>query len=155
MTDVYVYYFLRDGGKSMSKRRATLDTIKERGEPVMESQLVVDHTEVDSNGFLIGGVDNQSQPLDEHWSQIRSLERRAASRDIEAQDLSESTDGNRKYNLRLESRELRNQARKLQQLNGELSAASASADTQGLDQLEARLASCGALICEVSAPTPG
>jgi hypothetical protein len=138
MTDVYVYYFMRAGGKILSKRRATLATIKEEGEAVMESQLVVDHTEVDSNGFLMGGADNQSQPMDEHWSQIRSLERRAASRDSEAQGLSESTDGSHKYSLRLESRELRNQARKLRKLHGELSATaeSASIDTQGLVQLE-------------------
>jgi hypothetical protein len=137
MSDVYVYYFMRPG-KVSSKRRATLETIKEIGEPVMESQLVVDHTEVDSNGFLIGWVDNQSQPLDEHWSQIRSLEKRAASRDSEAQDLSESTDGSRKYNLRLESRELRHQAQQLEKHDAELSATveRASIDTQHLGQLE-------------------
>ena len=136
MTDVYVYYFMRAGAKILSKRRATLATIKEMGEPVMESQLVVDHTEVDSNGFLMDGVDNQ--PMDEHWSQIRSLERRAASRESEAQGLSESTDGSRKYNLGLECRELRNQARKLKKLHGELTAAaeSASVDTPGWGQLE-------------------
>jgi hypothetical protein len=138
MTDVYVYYFLRAGSKILSKRRATLETITEMGEPVMESQLVVDHTEVNSNGFLMDGVDNQSQPADEHWSQIRSLERRAASRDSEAQNLSESTDGSRQYMLRLESRELRNQAQKMKKLHGELSAAaeSSSIDTQGWVPLE-------------------
>ncbi len=62
MTDVYVYHFMRSHGpageKSLSKRRATLATIEPMGgEPVMESQIVVDHTEVDGNGFLIGGVD--------------------------------------------------------------------------------------------------
>lgn len=134
MTDVYVYYFLRAGGKSLSQRRATLEAIKERGEPVMESQLVVDHTEVDSNGFLMGGVDDPSHPMDDYWSQITSLERRAASRDSEAQDLSESTDGSRKYMLRLESRELRNQAQKLRKHH----------DPSG-----------AGLICEVSVPTSG
>jgi hypothetical protein len=117
MTDVYVYYFLRSHGpageKSLSKRRATLATIKDMGEPVMESQIVVDHTEVDGNGFLIGGVDNESHPADESWAQIRSLERRAHSRDCEALLLTEGTDGARKYMLSLESRELRSQARKL------------------------------------------
>jgi hypothetical protein len=137
MSDVYVYYFMRPG-KVPSKRRATLETIKEMGEPVMESQLVVDHTEVDSNGFLIGWVDHQSQPPDEHWSQIRSLEKRAASRESEAQDLSESSDGSRQYNLRLESRELRRQAQQLKKHHAELSATAerASIDTQELDQLE-------------------
>jgi hypothetical protein len=138
VTDVYVYYFLRAGGKVPSQRRATLETIKEMGEPVMESQLVVDHTEVDSNGFLMGGADSQSQPMGEHWCQIRSLERRAASRDSEAQDLSESTDGSRKYLLSLESRELRNQAQKLRKHYAELTARAESAgiDAQGEVQLE-------------------
>jgi hypothetical protein len=138
MTDVYVYYFVRAGGKVLSKRRASLETIKELGEPVMESQLVVDHTEVDSNGFLIGWVDNQSQPLDEHWSQIRSLEKRAASRDSEAQDLRENCDGSREYNLRLESRELRHQAQQLKKHHAELCATAerANIDSQELGQLE-------------------
>jgi len=117
MSDVYVYYFMRHlgpvGEKVLSKRRATLETIKGRGEAVMESQIVVDHTEVDGNGFLIGGVGNESHPMDELWAEIRSLERRASSRDSEALTLSESGDGKRIYLLRLESRELRNQAQRL------------------------------------------
>jgi hypothetical protein len=117
MSDVYVYYFMRNlgpvGEKVLSKRRATLETIKGRGEAVMESQIVVDHTEVDGNGFLIGGVGNESHPVDELWAEIRSLERRANSRDSEALTLSESGDGKHIYLLRLESRELRNQAQRL------------------------------------------
>ena len=118
MTDVYVYYFLRYGGpageKLLSKRRATLETIKGKGgEAVMESQIVVDHTEVDGNGFLIGGGGNESHPMDELWAQIRSLERRANSRDNEALTLDESAEGQRIYSLHLESRELRNQAQRL------------------------------------------
>jgi hypothetical protein len=118
MSDVYVYYFMRRGpaGENiLSKRRATLETIKGKGEAVMESQIVVDHTEVDSNGFLIGGVGNESHPMDELWAQIRSLERRANSRDSEALTLNESAEGQRIYWLHLESRELRNQARRLKQ----------------------------------------
>lgn len=117
MTDMYVYYFMRNHGpagkKVLSKRRATLEAIKNMGEPVMESQIVVDHTEVDGNGFLIGGVDDELHPLDERWAQIRSLESRANSRDCEAMQLNESTDGSRKYMLNLESRELRKQAQRL------------------------------------------
>jgi hypothetical protein len=116
MTDVYVYYFMRRGSAGdniLSKRRATLETINGKGEAVMESQLVVDHTEVDGNGFLIGGVCNESHPMDELWAQIRSLERRANSRDSEALKLNESTEGDRKYLLSLESRELRNQSQTL------------------------------------------
>jgi hypothetical protein len=117
VTDVYVYYFIRCralvGEKILSKRRATLETIKGHGEAVMESQIVVDHTEVDDNGFLIGGVGNESHPTDELWAEIRSLERRAHSRDSEALTLSEGGEDQRIYSLRLESRELRNQAQRL------------------------------------------
>jgi len=105
---------------SRSKRRATLETIKNMGTPVMESQIVVDYTEVDENGFLIGGVDDELHPMEERWAQIRSLERRAYSRDCEAQQLSESTDGSRKYMLSLESRELRNEAQKLRKHRADL-----------------------------------
>jgi hypothetical protein len=123
MTDVYVYYFMRlgpAGEKILSKRRATLETIKGKGEAVMESQIVVDHTEVDGNGFLIGGFDNESHPMDELWPQIRSLERRANSRDREALTLNESGEGDCIYSLRLESRELRNQAQRLKKRRADL-----------------------------------
>lgn len=118
MTDTYVYYFMRIRGsvgeKLPSHRRATLERISATGgEAVMESQIVVDHTEVDGNGFLIGGIGNESHPMDELWAQIRSLERRAHSRDSEALTLDQSADGQRIYMLRLESRELRNLAQKL------------------------------------------
>jgi len=120
VTDVYVYYFMRCGGavgdNILSKRRATLETIKGKGgDAVMESQIVVDHTEVDGNGFLIGGAGNESHPMDELWSQIRSLERRAKSRDSEALTSNENDQGQRNYLLLLESRELRAQAQKLKQ----------------------------------------
>ena len=123
MTDVYVYYFMRRspaGENILSKRRATLETIKVKGEAVMESQIVVDHTEVDSNGFLIGGNGSEPHSMDAHWAEIRSLERRASSRDREALTLNESGEGDRIYMLRLESRELRNQARRLKKERADL-----------------------------------
>jgi hypothetical protein len=126
MSDVYVYYFMRRGpaGENiLSKRRATLETINGRGEAVMESQIVVDHTEVDGDGFLIGGVGNTSHPMDELWAQIRSLERRANSRDSEALELNESTEEERRYMLRLESRELRKQAQRLRKQRADSMAA--------------------------------
>jgi hypothetical protein len=117
MTDVYVYYFTRcrapAGENILSNRRATLEAIKGMGEAVMESQIVVDHREVDGDGFLIGGLGNESNPMDELWAQIRSLEPRANSRDSEALKLDESTEGERIYMLSLESRELRAQAQRL------------------------------------------
>jgi hypothetical protein len=102
---------MRCGGQTddnvLSNRRATLEAIKGKGEAVMESQIVVDHTEVDGNGFLIGGVGNESLPMDELWAQIRSLERRANSRDSEALTLNESGERQRIYLLRLEMELLR------------------------------------------------
>jgi hypothetical protein len=125
VTDVYVYYFMRRGpaGENiLSKRRATIETIKGKGEAVMESQIVADHTEVDGNGFLIGGTGGESHPMDELWAEIRSLERRANSRDREALTLNESGEGDRIYLLRLESRELRNQAERLRKHRTDLMA---------------------------------
>jgi hypothetical protein len=116
MTDVYVYYFLHTeltGVKSLSTRRATLEAIRGLGDAVMESQLVVDQTEVDDSGFVRGHDRNESHPTDMLWSQIISLERRAQSRDNEAILLNEASDAKGKYLLTLESRELRKQAKAL------------------------------------------
>jgi hypothetical protein len=127
MTDVYVYYFMRfrapAGENILSKRRATLEAIKGKGEAVMESQIVVDHTEVDDNGFLIGGIGSESHTMDELWAQIRSLERRAKSRDSEALTLDENREGRLIYLLHLESRELRNQAQGLKKQRADSMAA--------------------------------
>jgi hypothetical protein len=116
MTDMYVYHFVgpvgSGGEDAVSARAATLEAIKGRGEALMESQLVVDHSELDADGFLLRfGISTHA--IDNLWSEIRSLGLRAASRDAEALSLNESTDGQRKYMLQLESRELRGQARKL------------------------------------------
>jgi hypothetical protein len=125
MTDMYVYYFTRRDGAAgenvRSTRLATLEAIKGKGEPVMESQTVVDHTELDRDGFLIG-FGNSTHAIDDLWSQIRSLKLRAESRDIEALSLNESTEGERKYMLQLESRELRDQAQRLQKQQTDLPA---------------------------------
>jgi hypothetical protein len=106
MADRYVYYYMRPNGSAgrstPSKRRATLEAIKGKGEPV------------------IGGVSNDAPPLDEFWAQIQSLERRANSRDIEALILDENAEGTRKYMLMLESRELRAQALKLKKQRSDL-----------------------------------
>jgi hypothetical protein len=60
MSDAYVYYFSSwdadSGENSVSARRATLEAIIGRGDAIMESQIVVDHTELDANGFLISGA---------------------------------------------------------------------------------------------------
>jgi len=124
MTDVYVYSFItRDGlaGKiTLPGRLATLEAIKGRGEPVMESQTVVDHTELDKNGFLISGTGDNSCTVKDITAQIRSVELRAVSRDREALTLDEGTRGKDKYMLSLESRELRGQAKKLEKQRAQL-----------------------------------
>jgi hypothetical protein len=118
MTDVYVYCFTGwDGSKDVStrsQRRATLETIKGLGEPIMESQIVVDDAELDANGFFQGDVANDAYPAEGVRSEIKSLNLRAASRDSQALGLSEAASGADKYMLQLESRELRKQAQQLQ-----------------------------------------
>jgi hypothetical protein len=79
----------------------------------MESQIVVDHTEVDDNGYVRGHEVDESHPAELLWSQITSLERRAKSRDDEAILLNDASDAKGKYLLALESRELRKQATRL------------------------------------------
>jgi hypothetical protein len=143
MCDVYIYYFKTsndpDARYVLSTRPATLQAIKSRGEPVMESQIVVDHTELDADGFLAATVGSDSDAIDGIAAQIWSLEVRAASRDSEALA---SADGIEQYMLSLESRELRKQARILksrrtEQAAGELSGRT---DTKDFVPFEASLA---------------
>jgi hypothetical protein len=120
MPDAFVYYFLirdRSSGRLVSsKRRATLEAIKSRGEPLLESEMTVDDSEVDAGGFLVGRSVGGVDPADELWGESRSLRLRAGSRERETKQLSERTDDARKLVLRAESRELRNRADRLQQL---------------------------------------
>jgi hypothetical protein len=117
MADVYVYRFKGWDGPTESdvrSRRATLETIKEIGDPIMESQIVVDEGELDAHGFFCGSVANDSNPEEDLTDEITSLYLRAAARDSEALNLDEATSGAQKYMLQLESRELRKQAQVLQ-----------------------------------------
>ena len=119
MTDVYVYQFTgwdrSTESDVRSTRRATLETIKAIGDPIMESQIVVDDAELDANGFFCGSVANDSHPAENVRNEIKSLNLRAASRDSEALTLPDDAAGAaRKYMLQLESRELRKQAKRLQ-----------------------------------------
>src|ERR1700729_1334567 len=119
MPDAFVYHFLiRDrssGTLISSKRRATLEAIKSKGEPLWESRLAVDDSELDATGFLVSRADSGSDPMDELWSDVRSLRLRADSRDREARQLSE-IHREKKLTLCTESRELRSKADRLQQL---------------------------------------
>lgn len=120
MPDAFVYYFLvpdRKTGKLVSsKRRATLEAIKSKGEPLMESQMAVDASEVDAGGFLVSRSIGGAEPTDELWGEIRSLRLRADSREREAKQLNSSMDRERKLVLCAESRELRSRAERLQQI---------------------------------------
>jgi hypothetical protein len=120
MPDAFVYYFLirdRSSGRLVtSKRRATLEAIKCKGEPLWESRTAVDDSELDATGFLVSRADNGSDPADELWGDIRSLRLRADWRDQRAKQLSEKTHREQKLILCAESQELRNRADRLQQL---------------------------------------
>jgi hypothetical protein len=131
MCDVYIYYFKTSNGPNgrnlLSTRPATLDAIKGRGEPVMESQIVVDHSELDADGFLLAAIGNDSNAIDDSAS---SLEVRAASRDNAALA---SADPIEQYMLSLESRELRKQARNLKGRRSEIRAGELSCRTDSTD----------------------
>jgi hypothetical protein len=120
MPDAFVYYFLvrdRTTGKLVSsKRRATLEAIKSKGEPLLESEMAVDASEVDAAGFLVGRSAGSADPSDELWGEIRSLRLRADARAREANQLNDGSDRERKLILYAESRELRGRAERLQQL---------------------------------------
>ena len=120
MPDAFVYYFLvrdRATGKLVSSnRRATLQAIKSNGEPLMESKMVVDASEVDAAGFLVSRSVGGADPMDELWGEIRSLRLRADAREREAKQLKEGSDRERELILCAESRELRGRAERLQQL---------------------------------------
>jgi hypothetical protein len=135
MPDVFVYHFIpwtgNAGGNARSLRPATLAAIKLRGEPIMESQMVVDHREVDGDGFLIASVGYGPSADTNLLAQIKSLELRAGSRDLEAAG---SDDERASYMLQLESRELRAQARRLKvQVSGEMRAGERP-DSSGAEQ---------------------
>jgi hypothetical protein len=119
MADVYVYCFIGGDGSieaGRTRRRATLETIKAIGAPIMESQIVVDEAELDSSGFFWGTVANDADPTEEVRHEIKSLYLRAAARDGEARILADDAAGAaHKYMLQLESRELRRQAKKLEE----------------------------------------
>jgi hypothetical protein len=146
MTDVYVYCFIETDGPAETNghagRRATLETIKAIGDPIMESQIVVDDAELDSRGFFLGGVANDSRPSEDVRNEIRSLNLRAAARDSESLAVADDAAGAaRKYMLQLESRELRKQAKKLQRQGDDAAAQSEHrTDAPDIGQLDASAA---------------
>jgi hypothetical protein len=118
MPDAFVYFFLmrdRSSGRLVrSKRRATLEAIKSKGEALLESEIAVDDSEIDASGFLVGRSVGGEDPTDELWGEIRSLRLRAGARERETEQLNDGADRERKLILDAESRELRNRADRLQ-----------------------------------------
>jgi hypothetical protein len=112
MGDIYVYHFHpfidgRLGARSIFA--ATLATIEKLGKPIMASQIVVDQSEVDGEGILIPAIGFGSPEITKLSAKIKTLELRAASRDLRAQSMS-SDEGAAIYMLSLESRHLRQKA---------------------------------------------
>jgi hypothetical protein len=134
MTDAYVYRFRGLNGIGNEglddRRRATLDTLRGKGDPVMESQIIVDQSELDNEGFFASNSGNESPSVDNVTAEIKSLGLRSKSRDFEARDLVDLCDGQRKYMLQLESRELVKQAKHLSSQLAEMGTQSPSREKQ-------------------------
>jgi hypothetical protein len=75
VSDVHIYYFMvwdpAAGGNMLFARPATLEAIAGRGVPVLESQIVVDHTDLDINGFLIIDGADDSHAINDQVGQTR------------------------------------------------------------------------------------
>ena len=95
----------------------------------MASQLVVDQTQLDADGFLVATVSRETE-IDAIAAQIWCMETRAASRDKRA---IASSDEKEKYMLRLESRELLKQARALKSRHAGVMAAELGGETDARD----------------------
>lgn len=132
--DAYVYRFKGLSGSSDEgpddNRRATLDTLRGRGDPVMESQTIVDHSELDSDGFFASNSANESQSADNVRAEIKSLRLRSEARNLQARELREGDEGQRKYMLELESRELLKQATRLSNQLDDMAAAAPTCEKQ-------------------------
>jgi hypothetical protein len=117
MADVRVYRFVPHPTARLpalpSLGPATLDAISAIGHPIMESEFVVDSSELDARGFLASPVAFGSSEITALTTKIRSLELRAASRDRCAQSMRSDCDEEQVQMLNRESRCLRAQEREL------------------------------------------
>jgi hypothetical protein len=106
VSDVHIFYFMvwdrATGGNVLFARPATLEAIMGRGEPVLESQIVVDHTDLDANGFLITGAGDDSPAFDDQTAQDGC--------DREMLESHRSAPGNADYLHDADSREPRTQS---------------------------------------------
>jgi hypothetical protein len=117
VSDVYVYHFYPfavDGkGRSRSLFSATLTAIDNVGSPIMESQAVVDASQLTEEGYLVPSTGFGSLAITQLSAEIKSLEIRAAARDLLAHSMDSKADEAAIYMLSLESRHLRRQAQRL------------------------------------------
>lgn len=117
MGDVYVYDFypFAVGGERSLRApfSATLKAIESIGTPIMESQLVVDASQVTVDGRLISSTAFCSVEITRLSAEIRSLELRAAARELLILSLNADRDGAAIDVLSMESSHLRLQAQGL------------------------------------------
>jgi hypothetical protein len=117
MSDVYVYNFypFAVGGERPARSlfSATLTTIETIGTPIMESQGVVDASQLSTEGYLVPSAGFGSHEITQLSAEINSLELRAVARDLLAHSMDAGADEAAIYMLSLESRHLRRQAQKL------------------------------------------
>jgi hypothetical protein len=127
MSDVYVYNFypFTVGGEKQSRSlfSATLTTIEAIGTPIMESQGVVDASQLTTEGYLVPPPGFEPHEITQLSAEIKSLEIRAEARDLLAHSLDAGADEAAIYMLSLESRHLRRQAQKLTIQRSEILAA--------------------------------
>jgi hypothetical protein len=136
MSDVYVYHFypfiVGDEGRSRSLLSATLATIESIGSPIMESQTVVDASQLTAEGYLVPSVGFDSLDVTQLSAEIKSLEIRAAARDQLALSMGAKADEKAIYMLSLESRHLRRQAQKLISQRSEILAAESGHNSESV-----------------------
>ncbi len=127
MSDVYVYNFypFAAGGERhlRSLSYATLTAIETIGTPIMESQAVIDASQLSADGHLLPFVESGSLEFSRLSAEIRSLEIRAAARDRLANSMDAKADEAAIYMLSLESRHLRQQSHRLTVHRAEILAA--------------------------------
>jgi len=128
VSDVYVYNFHRFavGGERPSRSlfSAALTAIENIGTPIMESQAVVDTSQLNAEGYFMPSAGFGSPEITQLSADIKTLEIRAAARDLLAQSMDAGADEAATiYMLSLESRHLRRQAQKLTIQRSEMLAA--------------------------------
>jgi hypothetical protein len=90
-----------------------LAAIEKMGRPIMESQIVVDASEVSAEGLLGAAIACGSSKITRLSASIKSLELRAEARNLQAISMNANSDGAAIYIMSLEISHLRQEAKKL------------------------------------------